>query len=390
MAPKACRGCPPKLLTAGSVAFFAFVGVAIRVALAKLTEGLSFGLTTVNPSPSGGIPCHLKSGASGYFLQNIVGCILMAAIARHKKSMNEFLAVGLSSGLCGSLTTFATWMGEEAATIVDGQVFEAFVSVLSMLCVSLTSYRLGHFMAGCGMANSEDQCFDEWCGLQHCIIAVKKRGHDEEEEASSEGETSDSDGSDGSGAARPGRAEDVVDGHHSDWGLRVDEPRSWREPEHPKDIRLHPIFQWMLVFLGFVFIIAYICFCVGFSYWAGLLDLAMAPAGALLRWYLSLHNGVAQKACCGLPIFTLIANLAGVACNSVAGVLGPQMEEPLRKAAVGALSTGFAGSLSTVSTLVSELRSDAIGGLRVRTLYFALSFGLAMAIELPVLFNVKC
>jgi len=166
----------PRCLTAVSVAYFSLVGLAARVGLALLLEGQVFGVTTYQAelSAGGAHPCRLRSSGSGYFVQNILGCMLMAAVARHKTHMNEHLAVGLASGLCGSLTTFATWMGEEATTILNGYTFEAFVSLLCMLCVSMCSYRFGHFLAGCGMGD-EPRCFDDFCGLRTVAACCMRR-----------------------------------------------------------------------------------------------------------------------------------------------------------------------------------------------------------------------
>eukprot|EP00439_Symbiodinium_sp_Y106_P030523 s7223_g3.t1 len=66
------------------------------------------------------------------------------------------------------------------------------------------------------------------------------------------------------------------------------------------------------------------------------------------------------------PLFTLVANTLGCLCNALGGVYEARASSELGRAALAALSTGFAGSLSTVSTLISELRSDTLGGLRLR------------------------
>jgi len=335
--------------------------------------------------------CPLESSASGYFVQNIVGCVLMGAIARHKKSMSEFLAVGLASGLCGSLTTWATWMGEEAITFMNGYPVQACASLVSMLCVSLCSYRLGFFMAGCGMGD-EPLCFDEWCGLRWCIRR-KGRGRSRgttvelEDKPKSESRSSparDEESSEDSDATVSG-SESGGDGAVDtlDWGLRVD--ASCKELPAPEDVKLSPGFEWSIVALAFFLVLACVVLCGSFDYEAGLFDLAMAPAGALLRWYLSLYNPWAQKSLGGIPVFTLLANTLACACNAASAVLSNREHHEVSKLALAAISTGFAGCLSTVSTLVGELRSDTIGGLRVRVSYFLLSFGLAMAVEVPVL-----
>eukprot|EP00913_Durusdinium_trenchii_P025193 g23652.t1 len=284
----------------------------------------------------------------------------MAAVARHKKAMNQHLATGLSSGLCGALTTWATWMGEVASTITNGYIFQAFVSVLCMLCVSLASYRFGHFLAGCGM--------EEYIGDT----------------------MSDSDAENGTET-------------ESEWGIHIDEPQSWKEPS-TREVFLSDAVHIAITGLAFIYIATILaCTCIthwgrvdqqiivllwrfdlpclascsckhdsnyprflgiagGRKYYTGLLDMSMAPFGALLRWWLSLFN----KYTAPFPFFTLVANTLGCLCNALAGVYEVRVTDALGDDALAALSTGFAGSLSTVSTLVSELRSDVLGGLRLR------------------------
>jgi len=349
-----------KLVTALSVAYFALLGCALRVAIDLWLRDLDFGVTTSEPGPFRVFShrCYKRSTASGYFFQNVLGCIFMAMIARHKKAMNQHLATGLASGLCGSLTTWATWMGEVAATIINGFVFQAFVSVLCMLCVSLASYRFGHFLAGCGM-EEEPKCFDEYCGLR--ILFSKQDRHVVE----SEEDTSDEDG----GVQEP----------PEDWGLQMDHTMSRKEPER-KEVFLSDAVHIAIAGVAFVFVAGFLGMAAGYDYEPGLFDLAMAPFGALLRWWLSLFN----KHTAPFPLFTLIANTLGCLCNALGGVYETRVTDALGRAALAGLSTGFAGSLSTVSTLISELRSDTLGGLRLRSAYFLVSFALGMAVLIPM------
>lgn len=351
-----------KLITAISVAFFALLGCAIRVSIELWLHHLDFGVTTSHPGPfilKDSHKCYKRSSAAGYFFQNVLGCILMAAVARHKKAMNQHLATGLSSGLCGALTTWATWMGEVAHTITNGYAFQAFVSVLCMLCVSLASYRFGHFLAGCGMED-EPKCFDEYCGLRILFSRQEKNI-----EMVEDGETaSDSDGENGT---------------EHEWGLDLDEPSSWRE-QSEKEVFLSDAVHAAITGLALVYIVTFLGIAGGHKYYTGLLDMSMAPFGALLRWWLSLFN----KYTAPFPFFTLLANTLGCLCNALAGVYEARLMDPLVDSALGALSTGFAGSLSTVSTLVSELRSDTLGGLRLRSTYFLVSLAAAMAVLIPI------
>lgn len=392
-----------RLASAISVAYFAIAGCGVRVAIMLLLYRLDFGITTTVPNKLPGDPqgCKMPSAAHGYFVQNILGCIIMAVVARHKKSMNVHLANGLASGFCGSLTTWATWMSNEANTILNGHTWQAFVSMLSMLCVSLCSYRFGHFMAGCGMGD-EPRCFDKHCGLftlTSCIKQVGKRGDDRQMDQDIKEERDMHENRGGSSArisAESSIREATTDEEtgqdeaatseprpnlsSSDWSLFVDGPETWSEPEPPDDVVLSSGVHIAIVLLCFVGIAVYCSMAGALQHWELLFNVAMAPAGALLRWWLSLFN----KYTAPFPLFTLIANTLGCVCIGFASVLHMNMASGVGADAVAAVGTGFAGSLSTVSTLVGELRSDSIGKLRMRIFYFVMSLGLAMGVLLPL------
>jgi len=174
-----------------------------------------------------------------------------------------------------------------------------------------------------------------------------------------------------------------------DWGLAMDDARSWHDELPTEPMQLSPVVQWFIVLLALLSVIVYVSLCIGFKYWEGLFGLAYAPLGALLRWYLSLYNASAQRACFALPALTLLANTLGCASNAFSALMAPQEPSHVGHIAIAAIGTGFAGCLSTVSTLISELRSDTLGGLRVRVAYFLLSVALAMAVTLPML-SARC
>ncbi|CAE8644261.1 unnamed protein product, partial [Polarella glacialis] len=375
-------------VTALSVAYFSCVGLALRVGIAMLVRNLDAGLTTTSAIVPPGLPadphpCRMSSTAAGYFLQNVLGCVLMAIIARHKASMNEHLAVGLSSGLCGSLTTWATWMGEEAATFMNGSIYEAFVSLFAVLCICVASFGFGHFVAGCGMGD-EPRCFDEHCGLRSLTERLSRRIFRGAPEATeSEGDESSTDGERMEMEERELEEEaEYVDAMA--WEIHVDNPSRPSIPGHtkslPKMVILSDAVHVVIFACGLVVIVVFLGLCAHFQYYIGLFDIAFAPAGALLRWWLSLFN----KYTAPFPVFTLVANTLACVCNGFSAIMVKRMGEGLARDAVSAVSTGFAGSLSTVSTLIAELRSEHLGGIRLRMFYFLTSFGLAMAVLLPI------
>ena len=82
-----------------------------------------------------------------------------------------------------------------------------------------------------------------------------------------------------------------------------------------------------------------------------------APAGALLRWYLSVYNGSLPGSWSWLPAGTLAANVLGsvlsialISAEYVTNANGFWFIATLR-----AVKVGFSGSLTTVSTFVSEV-----------------------------------
>jgi len=251
---------------------------------------------------------------------------------------------------------------------------------------------------------SEEEEEQQRCQCQRINCGDDEDSSSDEEGSETDGDTEDESGDDAerpagrsSGSIPVGTATTEPDVDDLDWGLALDETqkedsRRMAEiaaeeglPPPAGPIMLSPALQAFIVLTAFCLIILYIGLCAGLDYDLGLLDLAYSWVGALLRWYLSLYNAQYQKAFYGVPVFTLVANTLACVCNAFPAVLAQRETHYAGRIAIEAVSTGFAGCLSTVSTLISELQSDAIGGLRVRIFYFLISFGLAMAVELPIL-----
>ena len=112
------------------------------------------------------------------------------------------------------------------------------------------------------------------------------------------------------------------------------------------------------------------------------ISLLLSPAGALIRYRMGLRN----KRWRPFPIFTLAANLAGcMVTGSMGAVLASGVTSKDHPLAVG-VATGFAGSLSTVSTFMAEvatLKSPYEQHRYLGTTHL-LAQGLLLAINLPV------
>jgi fluoride ion exporter CrcB/FEX len=90
----------------------------------------------------------------------------------------------------------------------------------------------------------------------------------------------------------------------------------------------------------------------------------IAPFGALIRWKMAMWNSPRYRcpSCLQwLPWGTLSANLTGatisIVCTSILDRYGshPSVDHPWTEAAFFAVTVGFAGSLSTVSSMVKEI-----------------------------------
>mmetsp|Transcript_103858 Transcript_103858/g.252141 ORF Transcript_103858/g.252141 Transcript_103858/m.252141 type:complete len:378 (-) Transcript_103858:173-1306(-) len=360
MEPPSRRGhFSKRMKTALAVACFAWVGMALRLGLAKLTADLNFGITTSTDLHTE--QCIRRASAHGFFLQNMLGCFLIAVVARHRPLLNEHVAAGLSTGLCGSLTTWGTWMQETASTMLHGDVWMAFVSLFAMLSLSLSSLSLGQVAANGGMDVTPSIPIRMHFSHKAAPAAAHRFAEDEA----------------GSDAVRAAEEEE-------DWALELSEPPASREPsaKEPDATRLHTLIIGGAAVLV-VLAVALLSICRDLE---GLLCMAMAPPGALLRWLLALGNPYTAP----LPVFTLAANTLACGVEAVSAVMAGRAPSGLGRDAWAALGTGFAGCLSTVSTFAVELCTDKLGGLRMRATYFLISFALAMATLLPPYALARC
>ena len=96
------------------ISTFAYFGVLLRIWLKDFSIYIS-----VPPcvGPAAACAPHvdlLGTIGHGFFLQNMLGSALMGFVKNRRCDSNSTLALmstGLTTGLCGCLTTFATWMG---------------------------------------------------------------------------------------------------------------------------------------------------------------------------------------------------------------------------------------------------------------------------------------
>lgn len=350
------------LLDALAVALFAIVGMAMRHGIYLFFRGIDFGIVTTDAGGDLGGRCVKTSGASSFFMQNILGCALVAAVARHRETMHPSLATGLSTGLCGSLTTFGTWMKETSVATLNGEPWMACVGVMVTLSSCLLSFRFGDHVATCGIATKPAE------EPEPCPAEMSEEDGEARDVAVREEDTSTT--ASWAGGARGSKASSEGDGEAS----------SADDFERPGGRALWPDVA-ICVAAGLFLVVMATYFAVDKQDEA-LYALAWAPSGALLRMALSKGNWLTAP----FPAFTLLANMLGSFATALAAV--KQSHPSAAELAIDiwmAIGTGFGGCLSTVSTFVSELQSDKLGGLGLRTFYFMVSVGLAQLVILPTL-----
>ncbi|CAO3590535.1 unnamed protein product [Absidia cylindrospora] len=236
-----------------------------------------------------------------------VGCFIMGIVTLHKNNiffLYHPFQVALSTGLCGSITTFSSWqlgIFDEFANIYAADhtrgknVLAAISQCIVTLAMSFSGYHFGHHVGR----------WLDHIGLFHPVLRRLVGG-------GQNGNNGDDKSSDDSN----------TNGNIIEQSPPV--PQLWR------------------------------CgFSISCMSWRELaLTCVFAPVGALLRWYLSFFNGIRSDIFVG----TFAANMLGTLVLAVISLLrsGVTMSS-LSCSVLGGLADGFCGCLTTISTFVVEL-----------------------------------
>ena len=73
-------------------------------------------------------------------MQHPQGCLLIGALEQRRSALPDKIAIGLTSGFCGSLTTFSGWMLHIAVQARRGDV----VAAVGNACLSLFAFMSAH------------------------------------------------------------------------------------------------------------------------------------------------------------------------------------------------------------------------------------------------------
>lgn len=277
------------------LAFFSIAGVAIRYGLEKL-----FGPEVANVTSDSSVAfIDLPANMLGSFVMGWVGMVFKKDLLMY----SEPLAIGLSTGLCGSITTFASWNQRMLAILTTGLWVRALAGYLLGLELAYVSFQVGIDSA------------QGFAALVEKVQSERERG---------------------------GR------------------PR-WLAPK-PEHLNR----RWASLVLFFPLSVALmIAAAIGTSLdvkvigrrylW---LALATAPFGTLVRYFLSRLNGRGlgqRRYLQWLPIGTLATNTLASMLEAVLSVTNLAATNSNSTLIIGALQLGFCGCMSTVSTLVNEM-----------------------------------
>ncbi|KAN0063148.1 hypothetical protein ACQY0O_004312 [Thecaphora frezii] len=282
-----------------------------------------------------------------------VGCLVMGWAVRNRKALEEWyppVYVMITTGFCGSLTTFSSWILEVFRAFGDERHFARGGLHNVMDALSQTGVTLGMSLVSLYAGRQLGALLDVARVLEAKLPRRRRWGR--------------------------GREGDAHSHHHH----HHHHQQQWRT-----DALLLP--------LGASFWVGSAVLCACYSpYRRVTFSLILSPPGAILRWYLSRLNlgRVSQRL--SIPLGTLSANLLAVAVLSAA-FAGSFVGRPASRGrldrtacqALDAIQQGFCACLSTISTFVVEVDSMAASkGKRRAVRYVAVSWAAGMVVTVLV------
>lgn len=130
-----------------AVGIFAFLGVAIRVGI----ENAFVDSSTVDDPSTGYGPFKQMFYTQNYLLPNFLGCFIMAIAIVNTQRITKISAPlykGISTGLCGSITTFSSWINGAVCCLFGTRGTSSMSSILVMLVLEYwltwSAFTLGY------------------------------------------------------------------------------------------------------------------------------------------------------------------------------------------------------------------------------------------------------
>ncbi|CAI5526489.1 unnamed protein product [Closterium sp. Naga37s-1] len=334
------------------LATFAIIGVLIRYGLEVLFGPEVAHVTDDEQTVFIDLPANI----AGSFIMGVVG----VAAKRHIAAYSEHLAIGLATGLCGCITTFASWNQRMLAILASGLWVRALAGYIVGACALPLSACVVTSLLLCACAALSVSVHSPllpicqpapmFSPIPALLPPPLLCWH--------------------AGAALPFvslmAGIDFADGIK--WQIKRANDRRTARGKPPLRAPRSDHFdrRWASLLLFFclsVFLVTAAAIGTALDDWSSKtrrlwFACVVAAPGAWLRWYLSWLNGGAVgkgRWWQWVPVGTVAANVSAsvleaalstvvLAYNSVESVL-----------AVGAIQLGFLGSLSTVSTLMVEV-----------------------------------
>ncbi|CAH0483013.1 unnamed protein product [Peronospora belbahrii] len=348
-----------------SIVIGSYFGVGIRVLLTEFANVMYEIQTEL-----------LQLLGFGYYLPNVVGCFVMGVAARIKPALRgqyDVLLTGVTTGFCGSCTTFASWDVGVALTFVHGRWLNAILMLCVHVASAMMSLRLGFHVAE-GIVHyftlQEYPFRKPPVNLGQLNLDLERNiNHFREIKMHTFGPL----------VTRRVRATEeslaVARDSCNELMAEIIQVEHEQYPIH------HNNKVWISIALTLTALFWTLAFC-GFDNYPSsrILALCFGPFGALLRWYLSLYNS--KPKCKRFPFFTFLPNVSASCLSCFMEIVGSIVHNNSAFAyrhfvmfGQGGIVVGFLGSLSTVSSWVYELDS-----LSSRRLIWAYRYGLASVI----------
>ncbi|CAJ1969072.1 unnamed protein product [Cylindrotheca closterium] len=372
----------------------AIVGATLRVYLGRLLGGDCEDFMEAPQDFLTPLSKHICVTSNGRSLQtggalfrdlpaNLLGSFVMGLVSsssgiripwlpnNHILQQDDLFHLMISTGFCGSLTTFASW-NTQMVVMMDGTMTE----LGSQIVVALFGYLVGFMLPISAFSY----------GKQVAVLLHTWK----EDRTNDSSNQNDHNHNDGTGTG--GGEEVASDEQHAK------PSKCYCDNHHP----------WKFLFLvtGLVvlalFVVGFVSYDVAF-YQSMILIIPLAPLGALTRWKLSRFNNSNHRKICNksfdwFPFGTWTANVVGAVCSiACTAILDRRRKlvlegkaaydmDPWSNAVLFAVATGFGGSLSTVSSMVKEIVSLAEANPSVvrAHAYAILTFASAMLISLII------
>lgn len=113
------------LLQVSQLSLYSGVGVLIRLSTLLISSNF----------PSSAIYCQM------------IGCFIMGMISASQcLGRYHYLRLGLATGLCGSITSFSTFVFEVDSLLIRGSIWNGIMMIIYTISLSYTSYLAGRWM----------------------------------------------------------------------------------------------------------------------------------------------------------------------------------------------------------------------------------------------------